>query len=100
MRALAGAGPYHAAILGPGLFETVGGAITDPHGRVARTDGTLVEGLYGVGTCVAGPWGEAAWSGGHNVAYALISAYRAAVHASARPIPPDSADAKRNALHA
>ncbi|MGX1163580.1 FAD binding domain-containing protein [Arthrobacter sp. SLBN-100] len=82
MRALSAEGPYHAAILGPGLFETVGGAITDPHGRVVRADGTVVKGLYGVGTCVAGPWGEAAWSGGHNVAYALVSAYRAALHAS------------------
>jgi anaerobic glycerol-3-phosphate dehydrogenase len=100
MRALADEGPYHAAIFGPGLFETVGGAVTDPHGRVARTDGSLVEGLYGVGTCVAGPWGEAAWSGGHNVAYALISAYRAAVHASARPVPPHSEGAERDALHA
>jgi hypothetical protein len=49
---------------------------------------------------VAGPWGEAAWSGGHNVAYALISAYRAAVHASARPVPPHSEGAERDALHA
>jgi succinate dehydrogenase/fumarate reductase flavoprotein subunit len=84
MRALAESGPYHAAILGPGLFETVGGAVTDPGGRVVRRDGSTVDGLYGVGTCVAGPWGEAAWSGGHNIAYALVSGYRAGVHASGR----------------
>jgi succinate dehydrogenase/fumarate reductase flavoprotein subunit len=84
MRALSDSGPYYAAILGPGLFETVGGAVTDKSARVVRRDGSTVRGLYGVGTSVAGPWAEAAWSGGVNVAYALTSGYRAAVHAAGR----------------
>jgi 3-oxosteroid 1-dehydrogenase len=84
MRALSESGPYYAAILGPGLYETVGGAVTDANARVIRRDGSVIEGLYGAGTAVAAPFGEGSWGGGTNVAYALISGYRAAVHAAAR----------------
>jgi 3-oxosteroid 1-dehydrogenase len=84
MRALAESGPFYAAILGPGLYETVGGAVTDANARVIRRDGSVVEGLYGAGTSVAAPFGEGTWGGGTNIAYALISGYRAAVHASGR----------------
>ncbi len=84
MRALAESGPYYAALLGPGLYETVGGAITDAKARVLRRDGSVVEGLYGAGTSVAAPFGEGTWAGGTNIAYALTSGYRAAVHASGR----------------
>lgn len=84
MRALADTGPYYAAILGPGLYETVGGAMTDVNARVIRRDGSIVDGLYGAGTAVAAPFGEGSWGGGTNVAYALVSGYRAAVHASSR----------------
>ena len=84
MRALADTGPYYAAILGPGLYETVGGAMTDVNARIIRRDGSIVDGLYGAGTAVAAPFGEGSWGGGTNVAYALVSGYRAAVHASTR----------------
>jgi succinate dehydrogenase/fumarate reductase flavoprotein subunit len=82
LRALDADGPYFATILGPGLFETSGGPRTDTCGRVVRPDGSPIAGLYAAGTCAAAPWGEASWSGGMNVGYALTAGYRAGKHAA------------------
>jgi succinate dehydrogenase/fumarate reductase flavoprotein subunit len=83
IRALDADGPYFATILGPGLFETSGGPRTDTAGRVVRPDGSAIQGLWAAGTCAAAPWGEASWSGGMNVGYALTAGHRVGKAAAA-----------------
>jgi 3-oxosteroid 1-dehydrogenase len=85
LRALDADGPYFATILGPGLFETSGGPRTDTRGRVLRHDDSVITGLYAAGTCAAAPWGEASWSGGMNVGYALTAGYRAGKNVAEAP---------------
>ncbi|MBK5263731.1 MAG: FAD-dependent oxidoreductase [Alphaproteobacteria bacterium] len=70
-------GPYHAAILAAGTLDTKGGPQCDPDGRMLNTEGQPIEGLYGVGNCVASVSGAAYWAGGGTIGPLLTFAYRA-----------------------
>lgn len=70
--------PYWAVPLSVSEVGTYGGAITDEHCRVLRSDGSLIEGLYAAGNCaapLAGPWYPAA---GFSIGVATVSGYLAA----------------------
>lgn len=84
LRPLAGSGPYHATVLGPGTLDTKGGPRVDVHGRVLRPDGTAIDGLYGAGNCVASPSAEAYWAGGATIGPILCYAYLLGKHVAAR----------------
>ncbi|MFD7446639.1 FAD-dependent oxidoreductase [Streptomyces sp. NPDC059909] len=87
LRALNPTGPYYATVLGPGTLDTKGGPRVDVHGRVLRHDGTPVEGLYGVGNCVASPSAEAYWAGGATIGPILCFAHLLGKHvAQRRPV--------------
>jgi 3-oxosteroid 1-dehydrogenase len=77
MAPLSGDGPYHATVLGPALIDTAGGPRCDPDGRVQRTDGEPIRGLFAVGNCAASPSGEAYWAGGHTIGFIQCAAYLA-----------------------
>jgi predicted oxidoreductase len=70
-------GPYYAVILAAGTLDTKGGPRTDSVGRVLRSDGSPIAGLYGVGNCVASPSGGAYWSGGNTLGIACTFGYLA-----------------------
>jgi 3-oxosteroid 1-dehydrogenase len=80
MRPLAASGPYFAVLLCGHILDTNGGPRTDVHGRVLRNDGSVVDGLYGAGNCVASAAGSAYVSGGITLGVALASAWAAATH--------------------
>jgi hypothetical protein len=77
MYPLSATGPYYAIILAAGPLDTKGGPRIDPVGRVLRSDGTAIEGLYGAGNCVASPAGGAYWSGGNTLGLAITFGYLA-----------------------
>lgn len=74
--------PFWAAPVLPSDVGTYGGAVTDPHGRVLRTDGSVIEGLYAAGNCTApltGPW----YTGpGLSIAVSTAFGHLAAQHAA------------------
>jgi fumarate reductase flavoprotein subunit len=65
--------PYHAVPLCAGITGTMGGVVIDAQARVQRRDGGLFEGLYAVGTPVAGLEGgpHAGYVGGLSKAFIL-----------------------------
>ena len=65
-------GPYYATILTSAAFETCGGPRTDVDGRVLRSDGTAVPGLFAVGNCAAGIFGAAYPGGGSTLGPAIV----------------------------
>jgi predicted oxidoreductase len=58
-----------------------GGAKTDEHGRVLRSDGTVIVGLYGAGNAVAGFFGRNIMAGGITIMSAMTFARQAILHA-------------------
>jgi hypothetical protein len=84
MYPIADSGPYYCVMLCAHILDTNGGPRVDPEGRVLRADGSVVEGLYGAGNCVASIAGEAYLSGGSTLGPALASAYAAARHVAQR----------------
>lgn len=65
--------PYHLAWVTHGLLTTQGGAIIDHAGRVLRTDGTSVPGLYAGGGTACGLAGPS--SDGYLSGNGLLSAF-------------------------
>lgn len=55
----------------------------DGHGRVLSFDGEPIEGLYGVGNCVASPSGEGYWAGGGTTGPIPCYSYLAGLHVAA-----------------
>jgi 3-oxosteroid 1-dehydrogenase len=89
-------GPYHCVILAGGVLDTNGGPKTTPDGRIVRTDGTTIPGLFGVGNCVASVAGAGYWSGGSTLGPAATFAYlasRAVAGEAARLVRPQEATA-------
>jgi 3-oxosteroid 1-dehydrogenase len=77
MRPLSGSGPYYATLMGPGTLDTKGGPRVDPHGRVVRSTGEPIPGLYGVGNCVGSPSGQGYWAAGGTLGPIITYGYLA-----------------------
>jgi hypothetical protein len=78
-------GPYFAALMTGGNLDTKGGPVTNPNGQVLDHTGARVEGLYGVGNCVASASARAYWAGGATIGPILAFAYLAAQTADREP---------------
>jgi fumarate reductase flavoprotein subunit len=80
--------PYHAAPLCAGVTGTMGGVVIDARARAQKRDGGVFEGLYAVGTPVAGLEGGpcAGYVGGLSKAFilGLLAAEQAAATSAAR----------------
>jgi fumarate reductase flavoprotein subunit len=65
--------PYHAVPLCAGITGTIGGVMIDAQARALRRDGGVLDGLYAVGTPVAGLEGgpRAGYVGGLSKAFIL-----------------------------
>lgn len=61
---IAPTGPYYATLLVPGTLDTKGGPKTDAAGHVLDDVDLPIEGLYGVGNCVASASASAYWAAG------------------------------------
>ncbi|MDF0530711.1 3-oxosteroid 1-dehydrogenase [Tsukamurella sp. 8F] len=70
-------GPFYAAKMVPGDLGTKGGLVTDCAGRVLRTDGTVVEGLYASGNSSAPVMGHTYAGPGATIGPAMVFAYLA-----------------------
>jgi len=77
-------GPWYAVLLVAGTLDTKGGPLIDPNGRIVRTDGSAILGLYGAGNCVASASGEAYWGGGTTLGLAVTFGWLAGEHAANR----------------
>ncbi len=80
---ISGEGPYYAALLTGGNLDTKGGPVTNPDGQVLDHTGKPIDGLYGVGNCVASASARAYWAGGATLGPILAFAYLAANAANA-----------------
>jgi hypothetical protein len=77
---ISGEGPYYAALVTGGTLDTKGGPKVTPDGQVVNDVNEPVEGLYGVGNCVASASARAYWAGGATIGPILAFAYRTAQH--------------------
>jgi hypothetical protein len=84
MYPLSDTGPYYAAIHAPGTLDTKGGPVTDPHGRVLREDGSVIEGLYAVGNCAASASARGYLGPGITIGPLVTFGWLAGEHAAAR----------------
>ncbi len=75
-------GPYYAVDVVPGDVSTYGGAVTDALGRVERTDGSVIEGLYACGVSTASVMGGVYPGAGASIGPSLTFGYVAAKHAA------------------
>jgi hypothetical protein len=78
-------GPYYAALLAGGNLDTKGGPLTSTDGQVLDHMGEAIEGLYGVGNCVASASARSYWAGGATLGPILAFAYLAAQSAHHQP---------------
>lgn len=74
--------PYYAVRLVPGDLGTKGGMRTDADGRVLRTDGSIVPGLYAAGNASAALMGHSYAGPGATIGPAMTFGYLAAQHAA------------------
>lgn len=75
--------PYYAVEVLPGCLGTKGGPRTDPDGRVLRSDGSAIPGLFAAGNAAASPFGIGTPGGGGTIGPALVFGTRAGEAASA-----------------
>jgi len=73
-------GPFYAITMVPGDLGTKGGLATDVHGRVQRTDGSVIEGLYAAGNAASPVMGHTYAGPGATIGPALTFGYLAARH--------------------
>jgi 3-oxosteroid 1-dehydrogenase len=73
-------GPFYAITMVPGDLGTKGGLRTDVHGRVLRTDGSVIEGLYAAGNVSSPVMGHTYAGPGATIGPALTFGYLAALH--------------------
>jgi 3-oxosteroid 1-dehydrogenase len=71
-------GPYYAALVTGGTLDTKGGPKVDVDGRVVDDTNQPIQGLYGVGNCVASASARAYWAGGATIGPIIAFAHRAA----------------------
>jgi glycine/D-amino acid oxidase-like deaminating enzyme len=64
MHPISDSGPYFSSIIAPSAIETKGGPRATAGGEILGADDRPIPGLYGVGSCVASPTGQAYLSGG------------------------------------
>jgi 3-oxosteroid 1-dehydrogenase len=76
--------PYYAVTMVPGDLGTKGGLRTDVHGRVLRTDGSVIEGLYAAGNVSSPVMGHTYAGPGATIGPAITFGYLAAVHIADR----------------
>jgi 3-oxosteroid 1-dehydrogenase len=73
--------PYWAVPLYPGDVGTCGGAITDEHARVLRSDGSSIDGLYAAGNSAAPLAGPYYVGAGLSIGASTVFGYLAVNHA-------------------
>ncbi len=76
--------PYYAVRIYPGALGTNGGPRLDPNGRVRRSSGGVVPGLYAAGNTAAGTFGGAYPSGGGTLGNGVVFGYLAGRHVASR----------------
>lgn len=72
--------PFYATAIYPGELGTLGGLLTDEHGRVIHKDGHPIPGLYAAGNCSASIFGGTYPGPGSTLGPACTYAYIAAKH--------------------
>jgi succinate dehydrogenase/fumarate reductase flavoprotein subunit len=77
-----GPGPYYAVAVWPSDLASSAGLRTDSRGRVLRTDGSIVSGLYAVGTDAASIFRGTYPGPGTMIGPAMVFAWRAAMDAA------------------
>ncbi len=73
--------PFYAVAIVPGDLGTCGGLVTDEHGRVLRTEGGIIPGLYATGNSTASVMGRSYPGAGATIAPSLTFGFLAAEHA-------------------
>ena len=73
--------PFYAIKAYPGDVGTFGGLVADEYGRVLKTDGSVIEGLYAAGNITAPVTGPSYPGAGASIGPALVFGYIAARHA-------------------
>jgi 3-oxosteroid 1-dehydrogenase len=71
---------YYCVLICGMVLDTNGGPKTNAHSQVLRADGTVIEGLYGSGNCIANVSGDGYLSGGSTLGTATTFSYLAAKH--------------------
>src|SRR6266702_2238799 len=75
-------GPFYAVDVIPGDVSTYGGVVTDPHSRVVRGDGSVIEGLYATGVSTASAMGRVYPGAGASIGPSMVFGYVAGKHAA------------------
>ncbi len=75
-------GPFYAVPVIPGDVSTYGGVVTDEKGRVVKSDGTPIVGLYATGVSTASVMGNVYAGAGSSIGPSLAFGYIAAKHAA------------------
>tara|TARA_R110001599_G_scaffold26856_2_gene94585 strand:- start:24596 stop:26284 length:1689 start_codon:yes stop_codon:yes gene_type:complete len=75
-------GPFYAVPVIPGDVSTYGGVVTDERGRVMKSDGTPIAGLYATGVSTASVMGNVYAGAGSSIGPAMTFGYVAAKHAA------------------
>lgn len=78
MAPISGEGPYYATLLTGGTLDTKGGPRINTSAQVVDDQDQPIQGLYGVGNCVASASARAYWAGGGTLGPMIAIAYRAA----------------------
>ena len=76
-------GPFYGIRVEVGDLGTKGGLVTDEHGRVQRTDGTFIDGLYATGNAAASVMGPEYAGPGATIGPSMVFGYLAVKHAAA-----------------
>jgi 3-oxosteroid 1-dehydrogenase len=76
--------PFYAITMVPGDLGTKGGLRTDVHGRVLRSDGSVIEGLYAAGNASSPVMGHTYAGPGATIGPAITFGYLAALHIAER----------------
>ena len=76
--------PFYALKIWPGDLGTMGGLLTDEHGRVLRKDGSVVPGLYAAGNNTASVMGRTYPGPGSTIGPAMVFGMLGGRHAAAR----------------
>jgi 3-oxosteroid 1-dehydrogenase len=74
--------PFYAIKVFPGDLGTKGGLKTNQNAQVLRKDGSVIQGLYGIGNVSASVMGDTYPGGGATIGPAITFGYIAACHAT------------------